>query len=189
MTSCCTSKRALALTLAFVMAAQPFALAQNAPQPSQPAPVNQAPDEPDDPADGGGALDAVKVFAVIGGIGAGLGLLGYAGHKKYSSDTPWSWQGATLAAAAGVGGLIGGYLLGAFSTGFALDKAGVGESGFIAVVAVGGLAALAGGILSGLYAGKGGDRIAEKRRAKKNRGSSAGPGGLSGALGGSSGNP
>ena len=45
-------------------------------------------------------------------LGVGLGLIGYAGSKALSSKSPWTWQGASLAAAGGVGGMLAGAMIG-----------------------------------------------------------------------------
>jgi hypothetical protein len=190
-TKAAMTRRAIALSLALVMAAQPLALAQSATP--QPAANTSAPTPP--------PRDASKwrVPLVVGGLGVGLGLIGYAGSKALSSKSPWTWQGTSLAAAGGVGGMLAGALIGGLATaGILALTNNNGDLASIGWALLGlGTGALLGGLLGGAFAGKAGDRLAAKRSARRGSWSpsapstasasstgGAGPGGLSGALGG-----
>ena len=185
--------RTICLTLAIAMAGQPIALAQQNSTPGQPAPASSTTPN---------KSWQFKAIGITAGIGAGIGLISYAGKKLFSDNSPWSWQGTTLSAAGGLGGMalgtIGGALIGS-----GIGRLIGGQSAPLLGLFLGAaLGALAGGIFGGLWAGSKGDQIAERNASASSAPASGGatatappgastataptngPGGASGALGG-----
>ena len=160
----------IALILIISLLFQPIALAQ-----SNPAPGNGSnPNGTKTASKGDLILMTVAITAVVG---AGVGLVSYVGRQVFTKNSSWSWQGASLGVVGGTGGAIGGAAVGGllgYGLGMLSNKNDPLWVGLL-TMGLGAIGGLIGGISGSTWAGKKGDEIAKKKKAKK--------GGLNGALG------